>query len=93
MLAEAYVKTGKYADASASIEQAKSKIEANDERWWEPEIYRISGDRLVAQSSDYIDDAENFYAKAVHLAREQEARSLELRASIGMARLYELQNR
>jgi class 3 adenylate cyclase/tetratricopeptide (TPR) repeat protein len=83
-LAVAHSHLGQMDDASRSIIQAMNAIEASNERWCQPEILRISGE--LARKSDMA-KAEALFSRALITAREYQAKSWELRATISMARL------
>jgi predicted ATPase len=57
------------------------------ERWWEAEFHRLKGDLLLSRSADNSDEAEASYSTALDVARQQQARSLKLRAASNLARL------
>ena len=61
------------------------------ERWLEAELYRHKGQLLLRQGQS--EDAEDFYRKALSIAREQEAKLWELRAAVSLARLRRDQSR
>jgi len=55
------------------------------ERWSESELIRIKGKVLLAQNGAL---AEECFHRALHIAREQDARSWELRAATTLAQLW-----
>ena len=57
------------------------------ERWCEAEVHRLKGEILLAYGSE-PDEIETSYRRAVEVAREQRAKSLELRAAINLSRLW-----
>ena len=61
------------------------------ERWLEAELHRHKGRLLLQQG--HSDAAEEFYRKALRIAREQEAKLWELRAAVSLARLRRDQGR
>jgi adenylate cyclase len=61
------------------------------ERIMEPEIRRLYGELLLAQGNSQ--QAEQEFQLALHIARKQEAKSLELRAGMSVARLWQSQNK
>jgi predicted ATPase len=63
-------------------------IETSEERWYEAEFNRIAGE--IARKSPKPDTAkaEAYFDRALAVAREQQAKSLELRAAMSMARLW-----
>jgi tetratricopeptide (TPR) repeat protein len=87
-LALAYAELGKIDDAWRCIGEAITAIESSKERWHEAEVNRIAGEiALVSPESDAA-KAEAYFERALVVAREQQAKSLELRAAMSMARLW-----
>jgi predicted ATPase len=88
LLAKAHADLGQLDDACRSIAEAMTTIEATKERWCEAEINRIAGE--VALKSPQPDDvkAETYFERALAVARAQQAKSWELRASMSIARLW-----
>jgi class 3 adenylate cyclase len=60
---------------------------------WLPEILRARGDLRLAQNPDDSIAAGQLYNEAIALARGRDAKSLELRAALSLARLYGRQGR
>jgi class 3 adenylate cyclase/predicted ATPase len=60
--------------------------ESTEERWAEAEIYRVSGELLVAIGN--VIGAENSFAGAIAVARRQASKHWELRAATSLARLW-----
>jgi hypothetical protein len=58
---------------------------------WQPEIHRIHG--LVLLDENKPVESEAAFSQALHLARERQAKSLELRAAASLARLWGEQGR
>jgi len=87
MLAEANGMAGQVESALALVAEALETMEESGERWVEAEIYRLKGDLLLAQSAANQAEAEACYQHALDVARRQGAKSLELRAADGLARL------
>ena len=75
------------------LDKALSLAEKNDKRLFEAELHRFQGELLrrkgVEESSEAACDleAEASYLRALDVAREQGARSLELRAAMSLGRL------
>ena len=61
------------------------------ERFMEPEVRRLYGELLLMQ--DNSQQAEQEFQLALNIARKQEAKSLELRAGMSLARLWKSQNK
>jgi predicted ATPase len=87
-LATAYARLGQFNDASRCIREAIATVEATKERWWEPEIHRIAGETTLVSPERDAAKAEAFFERALAIAREQQAKSYELRAAMSMARLW-----
>jgi predicted ATPase len=62
--------------------------ETSNERWCEAEVYRTAGE--IALLSSELDEAkaEGYFQRALAIARQQQAKSWELRASMSLARLW-----
>jgi hypothetical protein len=69
----------------------KQTAERTGERWLEAELYRHKGQLLLRQGHPAA--AEEFYKRALSIAREQEAKLWELRAAASLARLRRDQGR
>ena len=87
-LARAYAELGKFDDAWRSIGEAMTTVETNKERWWESELNRIAGEIALKSPQPDAAKAEAYFERALVVAREQQAKSWELRAAMSMARLW-----
>ena len=90
-LAEAYAMIGQPADGLNCLAEAAQIIETTEERNSEAELYRLRGDLLNATGDPSA--AERSYYQALAVAKLQNAKLLELRASINLARLWCKQDR
>ena len=88
MLAEAEAASGRHDEALAALREAMQVAKETGERYVEAEIQRLQGDLVLARSANATAKAEACYRQALKIARTQEARSLELRAATGLARLW-----
>ncbi len=79
--------------ALSTIDEALKQTNDVAGRAWEAELRRLRGDSLLAERPDFADEAEFSYNEAIGIARDQRARSLELRATISLARLLQEQGR
>jgi predicted ATPase len=87
-LARSYAELGQFDEAWHCIGEAITATETTQERWCEANVHRIAGEiALMARESDAT-KAESFFERALAIAREQQARSWELRAAVSMARLW-----
>jgi predicted ATPase len=87
-LAEALWIAGQFSDALDAIDQTLERAKRTEERWYLPELLRIRGELLIQQGEpDAIAAAQQHFAESLHLAREQKARSWELRTATSVARM------
>ena len=89
MLASAHAACGHADEGLAVIEDAFRESEKAALRFWIPELLRWKGELLLAMSRSDPADAENCLKNSIELARQQEAKSLELRAAMSYSRLLE----
>jgi tetratricopeptide (TPR) repeat protein len=85
-LATCYARIGRIDDGIACLTQGLAGLSESNARGWEAELFRLRGElsRLGGLSAD---SAATDYAKALQVARRQEAKALELRAATSTARL------
>ena len=74
-------------ESSSALDKVFGLIERTDERWLEAELHRLRGQGL-AKTTGRISEAETCFQNALRIAREQGARSLELRAATSLTRLW-----
>jgi len=86
MLAAAHASLGKPDDGLNCLAEAAQIIETTDERCSETELHRLRGDLLSAAGDQSA--AERSYHRALAVAKLQSAKLFELRASLGLARLW-----
>ena len=89
-LVEALVRTDKGLEA---LDEALALVERTGERLHESEFYRLKGQLLLARSIDNHSAAEACFHHALTIARRQQAKSLELRAALSLARLWQRQGK
>jgi predicted ATPase len=87
-LARAYAELGQFDDAWSSIGAAMTAVETSKERLWEAEVQRMAGEIALKSPVPDAAKAEACFARALAVAREQQAKSWELRAAMSMARLW-----
>jgi predicted ATPase len=68
-------------------------METTKETWCEPEVNRIAGEIALKSPERDAAKAEGYFNRALAVARQQQAKSWELRAAISMARLWRDQGR
>ena len=87
-LSRAHAALSQFDHAWPCISEALSMIETNKERWCEAEVNRIAGEIVLVSSEPDVTKAEAYFDRALAVAREQQAKSWELRAAMSMARLW-----
>jgi len=65
-----------------------NEIKRNSERTFEPESHRVRGKLLLQQGIAPTEDVEGCFKRGLELAREQCAKSWELRAANSLAALW-----
>jgi predicted ATPase len=86
-LALAYADLEKFDDAWRCIGEATTMIEKTKESWYEAEVNRTAGDIALLSPEPDTTKAEAYFDRALAVARQQQAKSWELRAAMSMARL------
>jgi len=94
LLAEVYGKGGQAEEGLSVLAEALAAIEKNGERYYEAELYRLKGTltlqpQVSSPKSQVEKEAEACFHKAIEVARRQQAKSLELRAAMSLARLWQ----
>ena len=85
LLAQVYAQAGSPDEALAAIDEALAESRATNERWWDAELHRLRGELLLARGSDN-EEVDLALSRAKEIAEAQEAKSLELRAAMSLAR-------
>jgi len=89
LLADACIRNKHYGQAFDFLEQARLRLDdKNSERFYAAEIYRLLGEAYL-QSGQNPEQAKYFFNESLKIAREQKAKSLELRTCLSMCYLYE----
>ena len=92
-LASAHADLGQFDDAWRCIGEAMTAVETTKETWSEAELNRVAGEiALIAGAPDPA-KAEAYFGHALFIARAQQAKSWELRASMSLARLWRSQGK
>jgi len=112
---------GQTAEGLRTLAEAHAAVCASGERYYEAELYRLTGTLTLQQQSkatlgqvpdksrtsqdksedtyprplapDPQGEAEGYFLKAIDIARQQQAKSLELRAAMSLARLWQQQGK
>ena len=92
-LAEAYLIGGQYEEATTVVSEALLHVEQYGERLYESALYRLRGEALLRRAPDAPHEAEADFRQALAVAHAQGARTLELRAAIGLSRCLSAQQK
>jgi TOMM system kinase/cyclase fusion protein len=92
LLAEAYGKVGQAEEGLRVLAEGLVAAHTSGQRLYEAELYRLNG-ALLLQATPNVQEAEACFCRASEIARQQQAKSLELRAAISLARLWQQQGK
>jgi len=87
-LSRAYAGIGQLDLAWHSVEEALTMAQATGERWIEAEVHRTAGEIALLLPQPDAAKAQRYFERALAVAREQQAKSWELRAAMSIARLW-----
>jgi predicted ATPase len=86
--AYAHAQLGQLDDAWRYIGEAMVAVQSTKEGWYEADVHRIAGDVALRSPNRCVAKAEAHFERALSISRAQQARTLELRAAMSMARLW-----
>src|SRR5262249_35004036 len=93
-LAEGVASAGQITQALATIDEALTRSERNEERWCVPELLRIKGELVLGEGAqEAATAAEGYFLQALDLSCLHGSLSWELRAATSLARLRGAENR
>jgi predicted ATPase len=87
ILGAAYARIGRLGDAQRCSESALLRISESGECWQEAEAFRIAGVVALAFDPPDVQQAQAHFERSLVVAKQQMAKSFELRAAEGLARL------
>ena len=85
-IAEAHLRADQFDDALAALDRAAETAVATGEYHYQAELYRLRGALLVETGESA--EATAWLQRAIETAQGQQAKSLELRAAMSLARLW-----
>ncbi|ETW95109.1 MAG: hypothetical protein ETSY1_32020 [Candidatus Entotheonella factor] len=86
--AEAYALAGQHAEALKAVNDGIRAVYATGEHWYHAELYRLKGELLLAQTKPVPNEADASFQEALTTARQQQAKSLELRTAMSLSRMW-----
>jgi predicted ATPase len=87
-LARAYTELDQFDDAWRCIGEAMTAMEKTNERWFEAEVHRLAGENALKSSQADTEEALSYFERSLAVARQQQAKSWELRTAMSLARLW-----
>src|SRR5262249_30870800 len=91
--AEAMGHAGQVEEGLCLLAEALPAFETTGRGDMRSEAYRLQGVVLLQQAVPDMPQAEACFQQALELARHQEAKAFELRAAVGLGRLWQLQGK
>jgi TOMM system kinase/cyclase fusion protein len=91
LLAEAYGRARQADEGLTVLAEALTAVQETGIRFHEAELYRLEGELLLRQAIPAEQQVETCFHQALAVARRQQAKSLELRAAMSLARLWQQQ--
>jgi len=87
-LAGVYGQIGQIQEGLQLLDEAQTLVNRNGSHYFEPELYRVKGELLRQVSPDLaqVEAAESCFWQAIAIARKQQARHFELRATVSLCR-------
>jgi predicted ATPase len=91
LLAKAYGRGGQRVEGLRLLTEALALSDKSGEHWWEAELYRLRGALLLRLegTNRNVVEAEQCFQQALAIARNQQAKALELRAAMSLSRLWQ----
>ena len=87
-LTRAHADIGQFDDAWRCIGEAMTAVEKTKESWYAAELNRTAGEIVRSSQEPDATKAETYFERALAVARQQQAKSWELRAAMSLARLW-----
>jgi tetratricopeptide (TPR) repeat protein len=89
LIAETLAGIGEEQEALGMLDYSISLGQRDAVRWCEAELFRVKGRVLLGNAPKAPSAAEQAFNQAIEIARAQNAKSLELRATVDLARLWQ----
>jgi predicted ATPase len=81
------MQTGRLDDGLSALTEALAVADEDQIGFSKAEIHRLMGELLLRQNNSSTGEAQKCFERAIEVARKQSAKSLELRATMSLARL------
>jgi predicted ATPase len=93
LLAEVSAHGGQSTRGIEALAEALATLPTSGARWCEAEVHRLRGVLLLQGAMAQPEEAEACLQQALTVARRQQAKSLELRATMSLSRLWQQQGK
>jgi predicted ATPase len=93
LLVEVCIETGRFDDGLSALNEALAAANEHENRFNEAEMPRLKGELLLKQNDSNTGEAQSCYERAIEIARRQNGKSPELRATMSLARLLAKQGK
>jgi predicted ATPase len=93
LLAEAYGKTGQLLEGPRLLTEVLALAPHIGGHWYEAELHRLKGELCLSMGEGESGGPEECFRRALDVARHQQVKSLELRASASLSRLWQRQGK
>jgi predicted ATPase len=93
LLAEARGEAGRAGEGLATLNEALQVAHRSGERYYEAELHRLTGELVLRSEAVPPSEAEACFHQSIEIARNQKAKSLELRAVLSLCRLSRQQGK
>ena len=90
---EACLDNGSIEEGLKAVESEMENHSITGQRWFEAEIRRLYGELILADDPNRVAEAQAEFHLAIEISQRQHAKSLELRAVISLARLWQQQGK
>jgi predicted ATPase len=83
---------GQHGDVDEGLELVNGLLrlsQRDDVHWWEAELHRVKGELILMGTPNDPGSAVDCFKQAIEIAQLQGAKSLELRAAVNLARLWQ----
>jgi DNA-binding winged helix-turn-helix (wHTH) protein/predicted ATPase len=88
VLADGYLKAGQYNEGLQVLSDLAQSADVAEEQFSHAEAARLKGELLLLAGGDSA-EVEACFQRSIDLSREQQAKSLELRATMSLSRLWQ----
>jgi class 3 adenylate cyclase/predicted ATPase len=87
-LARAHMAADQFPDAWRCVSEALAAMEKTKDKWLEADVHRVAGEIALASPEPDVPKAQSYFERALAVARQQQAKSWELRTATSLARLW-----